>query len=37
MATISPYTTKQGRRWQVQWTRPDGRHSPGRAPNSQQG
>ncbi|ALA67571.1 site-specific integrase [Corynebacterium lactis] len=27
MATVSPYTTKRGRRWEVQWTRPDGRRT----------
>lgn len=27
MATVSPYSTKKGRRWEVQWTRPDGRRT----------
>ncbi|MBV7294901.1 site-specific integrase [Corynebacterium sp. TAE3-ERU12] len=27
MASITAYTTKSGRRWQVQWTRPDGRRT----------
>lgn len=27
MATVSPYNTKKGRRWEVQWTRPDGRRT----------
>ncbi|MBV7296147.1 site-specific integrase [Corynebacterium sp. TAE3-ERU12] len=27
MASITAYTTKSGRRWQAQWTRPDGRRT----------
>lgn len=27
MASIGPYKTKSGRRWEVQWTRPDGRRT----------
>lgn len=27
MSTVSPYSTKKGRRWEVQWTRPDGRRT----------